>query len=149
MQKKREEEAKKTHPSNLAGYWRDSTGSRYLFKVTGNSFKMTRVMACWNPPLREWDTCSDLRPDNTLFLFGTIDNDRLSGYGVNTTNFSSRRVIRPDGTSFACPVAAGNYPIIRSEIGADGTHFKVSYADTPQSPNCPPMQWTPDYRREQ
>ncbi len=134
---------------SLAGYWRDTIGSRYLFKVDGNSFTVTRVMGCWRPPSQEWGACPDLRPDNTPFLFGTVNNDSLSGYGVNLHNHRTRRVINPNGTSLACPVAAGNYPIIRSEISADDTRLKIAWADAPENPNCPPMEFGGDYRREQ
>jgi hypothetical protein len=147
--KARVEAEKKAQASSLAGYWRDVVGSRYLFKVDGNSFTVTRVMGCWRPPSQEWGTCPDLRPDNTPFLFGTVNNDSLSGYGVNLHNHRTRRVINPDGTSLACPVAAGNYPIIRSEISADGTRLKIAWADTPNNPNCPPMEFGGEYRREQ
>jgi tetratricopeptide (TPR) repeat protein len=148
--KSRVEAEKKARTSSLGGYWRDSIGHRYLFKVDGNSFTVTRVMACWRLPSQEWGTCPDLRPDNTLFVFGTINNDRLSGYGVNPHNHRTRQVINPDGSSLACPVAAGNYPITRSEISADGTRLKISWSgDTPENPNCPPMELGGNYRREQ
>ena len=154
--KRQEQEARarakaegKAGAPSLAGYWRDVVGSRYLFKVDGNSFTVTRVMGCWRPPSQDWGACPDLRPDNTPFLFGTVNNDSLSGYGVNLHNHRTRRVMNPNGTSLACPVAAGNYPIIRSEISADGTRLKIAWADTPENPNCPPMEFGGDYRREQ
>ena len=147
--KRLEEEAKKARTSSLAGYWRDVVGSRYLFKVDGNSFTVTRVMGCWRPPSQEWGACPDLRPDNTLFVFGTINIDRLSGHGVNITNHRTRRLMKPDGSSLACPVAAGNYPITRSEISTDGTRLKIIAQDTPENPNCPPMEFGGEYRREQ
>lgn len=140
--------AEKRPTSNLAGYWRDSVGSRYLFKADGNSFTMTRVMGCWTPAAQDFGNCPDLRPDNTLLQFGTINNDSLSGHSVNLFNHSTRRVTSPSG-SFACPVAAGNYPIIRSEISADGTRLKIIAQDTPQNPNCPPFGVGGEYRREQ
>ncbi len=140
--------AEKRSTSNLAGYWRDSVGSRYLFKADGNSFTMTRVMGCWTPAAQDFGNCPDLRPDNTLLQFGTINNDSLSGHSVNLFNHSTRRVTSPSG-SFACPVAAGNYPIIRSEISADGTRLKIIAQDTPQNPNCPPFGVGGEYRREQ
>lgn len=145
--KARVEAEKKAQASSLVGYWRDSGGGLNLFKVDGNSFTITRVMGCWSMSAQPFD-CPDLRPDNTLLVFGAIKDNVLSGYGVNTINHHTRRVINPNGTSFACPVAAGNYPIIRSEISADARVLKIAWADTPENPNCPPMEFGGHYRRE-
>lgn len=131
----------------LAGYWRDMNGSRYLLKVDGNAFSITRVMACWNPAPRDWDRCHDLRPDNTLMQFGTIKDGLLAGFTVNTINHRTRRVMNRDGSSTPCPVAAGNYPIARSQISVDGRQLTITAADNP-APNCPPFSLGADYRRD-
>jgi hypothetical protein len=148
LQKEAEAREKARTPS-LAGYWRDSISSRYLLKVEGDSFTMTRVMACWVPPSQDWDTCPDLRPDNTLTLLGTINNSRLSGFGVNFTDFRSRQQIMPDGSRIACPVYAGNFPITFSELSADGTVIRIKWTASSENSNCAPLQFGGDYRREQ